>query len=84
MPEVGDRVRIAPRKVGGSPREGVVTGATGRLLTVEWSTGEESTFVPGPGSVAVVGKVRKSARKKASAPAKAVASAKEATKKGKR
>ena len=28
MPEVGDRVRVAPTKVGGAVREGVVTGVT--------------------------------------------------------
>jgi len=59
VPDIGDRVRIAPMKVGGSPREGVVTGVVARLLRIKWSTGEESTVAPGPGSVAVIGKVRK-------------------------
>ncbi len=53
---VGDRVQISSRKVGEAPREGVVTGVTGSLLTVRWSTGEESTVVPSMGSLAVVGK----------------------------
>jgi hypothetical protein len=67
MPSVGDRVRIAPTKVGGSPREGVVTGVVGRLLRITWSTGEESTVAPGPGSVAVIGKARKASGQKAKA-----------------
>jgi hypothetical protein len=71
MPVVGDRVLVQSTKVGQAERDGVVTGAVGRLLTVKWSTGEESTFAPGPGAVAVVGRVRKSASKKAAAPAKA-------------
>lgn len=81
MPSVGDRVRIAPRKVGGAPREGVVTGVVGRLLRIKWSTGEESTVAPGPGSVAVVGKVRKASGKKVAAPAKKVTKAAKSTKK---
>ena len=81
MPVVGDRVRIAPRKVSGAERVGVVTGVVGRLLRIKWSTGEESTVAPGPGSVAVIGKVRKSTGKRAAAPAK---TAKNATKKSTR
>jgi hypothetical protein len=76
MPDVGDRVRIAPTRVGGSPREGVVTGVVGGLFRIKWSTGEESTVAPGPGSVAVIGKARKSTGKKAAAPAKATKTAK--------
>jgi hypothetical protein len=49
----------------------VVTGVTGSLLRIRWSTGEESTMIPGPGSLAVIGKVKKSAGKKVAAPAKA-------------
>ncbi len=56
MAVVGDRVQISSRKVGEAPRDGVVTGATGSLLRVRWSTGEESTVVPSMGSLAVVGK----------------------------
>jgi len=65
MPEVGDRVRVESTKLGQAVREGVVTGVVGRLLRIEWSTGEESTFMPGPGSVRVVGKARVRASKKA-------------------
>jgi hypothetical protein len=83
MPEVGDRVRLESTKVGQAAREGVVTGVVGRLLRIKWSTGEESTIVPGPGAVAVVGKVRASSGKKAPAPAK-VSKAKKLVKGSKR
>ncbi len=56
MAVVGDRVQILSKKVGGAPRDGVVTGVTGSLLRVRWSTGEESTVVPSMGSLTVVGK----------------------------
>ncbi len=55
MAVVGDRVQISSRKLGETPRDGVVTGVTGSLLRVRWSTGEESTVVPSMGSLAVVG-----------------------------
>ena len=58
MATVGDRVHVASRKLGQPPREGVVTGVSGRLLRVRWSTGEESTIVPGTGSVSIGGKAR--------------------------
>jgi len=74
MPDVGDRVRFASRKVDEAPREGVVIGVVGGLLRIRWSTGEESTVVPGPGAIAVVGKVRGSSSEKA--PAKDAKSAK--------
>lgn len=76
MPEVGDRVRISSRKNDQPPREGVVTGVSGSLLRIRWSTGEESTMVPGPGSLTVVGKVRTPASKKAAAPTPAKKTAK--------
>jgi len=58
-------------KVDQAPREGVVTSVNGALLHIKWSTGEETTMIPGPGSVVVIGKVRKPTGKKAAAPAKA-------------
>ena len=78
MPDVGDRVRVASTKVDQAPRDGVVTGVTGQLLRIRWSTGEESTLVPGPGSVAVIGKAKSSPGRKASAPAKAAKAKKSA------
>jgi len=70
MPEVDDRVRVASRKVDEAPRDGVVTAVIGNLLRIKWSTGEESTVAPGPGAVAVVGKVRASPGNPAAARAK--------------
>ena len=81
MPEVGDRVRVESRKLGQAVREGVVTEVLGHLLRVRWSTGEESTFTPGPGSVSVVGRSRARASKKAPSK-KAAASSKKAAKTG--
>jgi hypothetical protein len=71
-------------KVGQAPRDGVVTGVIGQLLRIKWSTGEESTVIPGPGAVAVVGKVTKSSGKKAPALTKATKSAKKGTRKSAR
>jgi hypothetical protein len=84
MPEVGDRVRVASTKVSQAPRDGVVTGVVGQLLRIRWSTGEESTVVPGPGAVAVIGKVRASSSRKALAPAKATKATKSEKKTGKK
>ncbi len=74
MATVGDRVHVASRKLGQPPREGVVTGVSGTLLRVRWSTGEESTIVPGTGSVSVVGKAKVGSRN-AKSPARAVSTA---------
>jgi hypothetical protein len=62
MATVGDRVQVPTRKVGETPREGVVTEVAGLMLRVRWSTGEESSFVPSMGSITVLGKVRASPR----------------------
>ena len=56
MPEAGDRVQVPARKVGETPREGVVTEVAGTLLRVQWSTGEETTFLASMGSLMVTGK----------------------------
>src|SRR5438309_10492567 len=65
MPKVGDRVRLASRKVGQDPRAGVITGVRGQMISVRWSSGEESSIVPGPGTLTDVG--RSTARPKAAA-----------------
>jgi hypothetical protein len=65
MPEVGDRVRVRSRKIDQATREGVITQVLGHLLRVQWSTGEESTFTPGPGSLTVVGRSRAASKKAA-------------------
>ena len=51
MANIGDRVQALSPKLGQPPREGVVTGVSGRLRRVRWSSGEESTIVPAVGSV---------------------------------
>src|SRR5437899_12023845 len=76
MPKVGDRVRLASRKVGQDPRAGVITGVRGQMISVRWSSGEESSIVPGPRTLTVVG--RSTARPKAAAAKKKPA----ATRKG--
>jgi len=65
MTAVGDRVQVPSRKVGGAPREGVVTGVSGLLLRVRWSTGEESTVAPSMGSLEIVPKGPVAASKQA-------------------
>lgn len=90
MPVVGDKVRVLPNKSGQPPREGFVTAVTGTLLHVRWSTGGETSFIPGAGAVTVVGKVRTLAKKTAPRAAKTTnkgtksASAKKAAKAAKK
>ena len=91
MPSIGDRVRFESTKVGKVPRDGVVTAVDGELLHIEWSTGGESSLVPGAGSITIVGKVsgktaakrtikkRASARKAAKKAAKKAAPAEKRT-----
>lgn len=76
MVDVGDQVEVASNKVGQPKRSGRVTRVSGTLLTVVWDSGGESTFAPGAGAVAVVGRAR--AVKKA--PAKKAAAKKSAAK----
>jgi hypothetical protein len=54
MPDVGDEILLASKKVGQDARRGTVTKVGGTMLTVRWTSGEESVFVPGPGSLTVV------------------------------
>ena len=58
MPAVGDRIELAGTKVGHAPRTGVVTDVQGRMLTVRWSAGEQSSFFPAAGTLSVVGRKR--------------------------
>jgi hypothetical protein len=67
MPVVGDRVQVPSKRVGQTPRDGVVTGVSGALVRVRWSSGEESTIMPSMGSLVVVGKGKARAQKGASA-----------------
>jgi hypothetical protein len=53
MAQVGDRIVVESEKVGSAPRRGEVTAVAGRLLTVRWEDGTQSTFVPSAGSLQV-------------------------------
>lgn len=53
MANVGDHVVVESEKVGTPPRRGVVTGVSGRMLTVRWESGEETSFLPSAGSLRV-------------------------------
>ena len=65
MVEVGDRIRRSSMM--GPDREGVVSAVTGSLVGVRWSSEEETTVVPAPGTLSVLaaGKVvpQKAAKK---------------------
>ena len=50
-----DRVEVESEKVGDPPRTGVVTGVAGRLITIAWDTGGESSLVPSAGAMRVIG-----------------------------
>ena len=53
MVRVGDQIRLSSMK--GPEREGVVTAVTGSLIRVRWPFGGETTLVPAPGTLTVVG-----------------------------
>ena len=59
MVSIGDRIRLTLNK--GTDREGVVTGVTGSLLRVRWSLEEETSVVPAPGTLNVLGRTAKKA-----------------------
>jgi hypothetical protein len=69
MVKVGDRIRLSAMK--GPDREGVVNAVTGSLVRVRWSSEEETTVVPAPGTLTVLaaGKVvpQKAAKTKGAA-----------------
>jgi hypothetical protein len=52
MVKAGDRIRLSSMK--GPDREGVVTEVMGLLLRVRWSSQEETTFAPAPGTLTVL------------------------------
>jgi Domain of unknown function (DUF1918) len=56
VPEVGDQIQVTGAKVDQVPRSGVVTDVRGRMLTVQWATGDQSVFVPAPGTLTVLGR----------------------------
>ena len=51
MAAVGDQIEVSSKA---GPRSGVVTGVNGPMIAVRWNTGEETSFVPGPGVLSVV------------------------------
>ena len=61
--DAGDRVIVESEKVGQASRHGVVTETHGSLLTVQWDTGQVSSFIPAAGSLQVESK-GKSRRKR--------------------
>jgi hypothetical protein len=70
VPDVGDQIQVMGTKVDQPTRSGVVTDVRGRMVTVQWTTGDQSVFVPAPGAVTVLGRasakrapVRKTPRK---------------------
>ena len=52
MANVGDRIRLSSMK--GPDREGIVTAVTGSLIRVRWSSDEETTVIPAPGTLTVL------------------------------
>ncbi len=48
---VGDRIVVESEKVGTPPRRGEIVAVSGKLLTVRWENGQQSTFVPSAGSL---------------------------------
>ncbi|MGH9151894.1 MAG: DUF1918 domain-containing protein [Acidimicrobiales bacterium] len=53
MADVGDRIVVESEKVGAPARRGEVVAVSGRMLTVRWEGGEQSTFVPSAGSLRI-------------------------------
>jgi hypothetical protein len=51
MAAVGDQIEVSSKS---GPRSGVVTAVRGPMVIVRWSTGEDTSFVPGPGVLSVV------------------------------
>jgi hypothetical protein len=58
MVAIGDRIRVESTR---APwREGVVTAVAGAMLRIHWASGQESTLVPAPGSLTVLGRAKRS------------------------
>jgi hypothetical protein len=74
MADVGDRVEMLSK---GGPRQGVVRRVSGTLVTVEWDNGGQTTVIPAPGVMSVIGG-RRPAKKAAPAKKKAGATKKAA------
>jgi len=67
MPDVGDRVEMLSKS---GTRQGQVTRMSGAMLTVEWDSGGQTTVIPAPGVMRVIGagaRKRPAAKKTAAA-----------------
>src|SRR3954469_896691 len=62
MPDVGDRVSVQSKA---GTRLGRVRSVSGALVTVEWETGGQTTLIPAPGVMSVLGGRRPAAKKTA-------------------
>jgi hypothetical protein len=60
MADVGDRVEVLSKA---GTRLGVVMRVSGTLVTVEWDTGGQTTVIPAPGVMSVVGRRRAPAKR---------------------
>jgi hypothetical protein len=60
MPDVGDRVSVQSKA---GTRLGRVRSVSGALVTVEWETGGQTTLIPAPGVMSVLGGRRPAAKK---------------------
>ena len=67
MAVVGDRVEVLSKA---GTRQGVVTRVSGAMVTVDWDNGGQTTVIPAPGVMSVIGGSRKAPAKKKAAPAK--------------
>jgi hypothetical protein len=78
MADVGDRVEVLSKS---GTRLGVVRRVSGTLVSVEWDTGGQTTVIPAPGVMRVIGRGRAPAKKRPpakKAPAKKKAARKKA------
>jgi len=81
MADVGNRVEVRSKV---STRLGVVRSVSGTLVTVEWDTGGQTTLIPAPGVMSVVGRGRKAPARTGPAKKKAAPAKKKAVAKKKR
>ena len=61
MADVGDRVEVLSKS---GTRLGVVRRVSGTLVSVEWDTGGQTTVIPAPGVMRVIGRGRAPAKKR--------------------
>ncbi len=78
MAVVGDRVEVLSKA---GTRQGVVTRVSGAMVTIAWDNGGQTTVIPAPGVMSVIGGGRKAPAKKAPAQKKAPAKKKGPAKK---